>query len=1133
MALHSTRRLIGLAFLTTVFNSAFAGAGGGPLGTGALPLGTGSPLVFTEAARPERGYTLHGPSLQADFKPGEIRIISAAGLLDVRFPGSNPASRLDAIEPSSAPIYVLSGEQGRSQTARAFGAVKYHDLYPGIDMIYRVAGSHVKSEFIVGPGADPGAIRIAYDGASTPMVDASGTLVLRTSKGEMRESGLNVYQEAARSYSPVEGRFKVFRESGTVGFELGMYDHSRALIIDPTISFSTYFGGSGSDAATAVAVDAGGNIYITGWTASSDLPVTSGAIQASNRGGVDAFVAKFNPTGSTLLYCTYLGGSGDDRGMSIAVDAAGNAYVAGATSSANFPVTGQSRYQGGRKAFVAKLSPAGNQLIYSTYLGGSNYDVANGIAVDSAGDAFVAGATYSTDFPVVGPIQAALAGQEDAFVAELDSTGTKILFSTYLGGQGNDSGAAIALDASGNVYVTGGTGSPNFPVVGAIQSALGGSQDAFVAKLNPATRTLVYSTYLGGSRCLSGYPEYGAAIDVDTSGAAYVTGITSCSDFPVENAFQPTLGGFTNAFLAKLNATGSALVYSTYLGGRSTDQGTAVRVNATGSACVAGATGSSNFPLSAPLESALSGLWDAFVSCFTPAGNSLSFSTYLGGSGSDAANGLALSGSSMYVVGYTQSMDFPLTGAVQTWNGGAYGAFVVSVQVSVQVGTDLAVGKSATESSTYGTYYAALAVDGNTDGDVSHNSVSHTNSDPQAWWQVDLGASASIDNIAISNRTDCCSSRLTDYWIFVSDTPFLATDTPATLQARAGTWSSHQTSMPNPSTTIAVGASGRYVRVQLSGTGYLSLAEVQVFGSLSVSLTDLAVGKSATESSTYGTYYAALAVDGNTDGDVSHNSVSHTNSDPQAWWQVDLGASASIDNIAISNRTDCCSSRLTDYWIFVSDTPFLATDTPATLQARAGTWSSHQTSMPNPSTTIAVGASGRYVRVQLSGTGYLSLAEVQVFGSLSVSLTDLAVGKSATESSTYGTYYAAFAVDGNTDGDVSHNSVSHTNSDPQAWWQVDLGASASIDNIAIWNRTDCCSSRLTDYWIFVSDTPFLATHTPATLQARAGTWSSHQTSMPDPSTTIPVGASGRYVRVQLSGTGYLSLAEVQVFGAWE
>jgi hypothetical protein len=237
----------------------------------------------------------------------------------------------------------------------------------------------------------------------------------------------------------------------------------------------------------------------------------------------------------------------------------------------------------------------------------------------------------------------------------------------------------------------------------------------------------------------------------------------------------------------------------------------------------------------------------------------------------------------------------------------------------------------------------------------------------------------------VYTRTDCCGSRLNDYWVFVSDVPFLDTDTPLTLQNRPGTFSSHQTAVPNPFTTIAAGGvRGTYVRVQLTGTDYLSLAEVQVFGTGGAPAPmDVALGKSATQSSTfpgYATDGAAAAVDGNTDGNFGDGSVTVTNLDPNPWWQVDLGASTAVGSIAIWNRTDCCGTRLGDYWVFVSDTPFGPGDTPATLQNRAGTFSSHQTTVPNPATTIAAGAQGRYVRVQLTSAGYLSLAEVQVFG---------------------------------------------------------------------------------------------------------------------------------------------------------
>jgi len=460
----------------------------------------------------------------------------------------------------------------------------------------------------------------------------------------------------------------------------------------------------------------------------------------------------------------------------------------------------------------------------------------------------------------------------------------------------------------------------------------------------------------------------------------------------------------------------------------------------------------------------------------------------------------------------------------------------VSATLSITTG-NLALGKTATQSSKVFGYYdggPAAAIDGNTDGNFFHSSVSHTNPDPNAWWQVDLGTSAIVNTIVIWNRTDCCSSRLSDYWIFVSDVPFLATDTPATLQNRAATFASHQSDNPNPNISIGIAARGRYVRIQLSGTNSLALAEVQVFGT---TLTNLSHGRPATQSSTlagYTTTGASYAVDGNTDGSFFNGSVTHTNTDANAWWQVDLGASAAVTSVTIWNRTDCCSSRLTDYWVFVSDTPFLATDTPATLQNRASTFYSHQTTAPNPSVIIPFMARGRYVRVQLSGTDNLSLAEVEVYGTGgSPAPPNLAQNKLATQSSTlpeYGSTYAGVAVDGNTDGNFFNRSVTHTNADANAWWQVDLGASQTIGNVVVWNRTDCCSSRLGDYWVFVSDVPFLATDTPASLQNRANTFSSHQTAVPSPSATIPVNAPGRFVRVQLSGTNNLSLAEVQVFG---
>jgi hypothetical protein len=458
-------------------------------------------------------------------------------------------------------------------------------------------------------------------------------------------------------------------------------------------------------------------------------------------------------------------------------------------------------------------------------------------------------------------------------------------------------------------------------------------------------------------------------------------------------------------------------------------------------------------------------------------------------------------------------------------------------EVQVFTSANLAQGKLATQSSNYSAASTAvLAVDGNTNGSFSAGSVTATNADTNAWWQVDLATSATVSSVTVWNRTDCCGSRLSDYWVFISDTPFLATDTPLTLQSRAGTFASHQTTAPSSSATISInGAQGRYVRVQLTGTDYLSLAEVQVFGNGGAPPpTDLAQGKTAAQSSTLpGTPLASAAVDGNTDGNFNHGSVTATNADTNAWWQVDLGAPATVSSVVVWNRTDCCSGRLSDYWVFISNTPFFPTDTPTTLQSRAGTFASHQTTAPSPSTTIATnGAQGRYVRVQLTGADYLSLAEVQVLGAGGAPPpSNLAQGKAAAQSSTLpGAPPASAAVDGNTDGSFFDGSVTATNLDTNAWWQVDLGASAAVSSVVVFNRTDCCSARLSDYWVFISDTPFLATDTPVTLQSRAGTFASHQTTAPSPSTVIAAGAQGRYVRVQLSSPNYLSLAEVQVFG---
>ncbi|MGA3019936.1 MAG: SBBP repeat-containing protein, partial [Bryobacteraceae bacterium] len=458
----------------------------------------------------------------------------------------------------------------------------------------------------------------------------------------------------------VAGAFAV--HGRRVTFAIGAYDHARELVIDPTLTYATYLGGSDNESSRGIAVDASGNFYVTGFTFSLNLPVTSGAFQTAYHGGSpesdtggDAFVAKYTPAGA-LVYLTYLGGGkginspvgADDVGDAIAVDSAGNVYVTGYTSSLDFP-TVKGSYQttfGGQTAnqnlgpfgdaFVAKLNPTGTALVYSTYLGGNGDDRGTAIAVDSKGNAYVGGDTLSTNFPTLNPYQSSFKGSGgspplcsgcgvlinfgDGFVSELNAAGTALVFSTYLGGALDDSVTAIALDGSGNVYVGGATLSSDFPTtLNAYQSKYGGAAsdnnqpvlktgDGFVAKFD-ATGKLVYSTYLGGSG-----DDAVMGLAVDSTGAAYVTGFTSSANFPVSaTAAQKTFGGppgvtgergfvWGDAFVAKLAPSGSSLVWATYLGGNQDDAGMAIAVDSSGSAIVGGFANSTNLAVTSTAQ---------------------------------------------------------------------------------------------------------------------------------------------------------------------------------------------------------------------------------------------------------------------------------------------------------------------------------------------------------------------------------------------------------------------------------------------------------------------------------------------------------------------------------------------------
>jgi uncharacterized protein (TIGR03437 family) len=539
--------------------------------------------------------------------------------------------------------------------------VRYEGVYPGIDLVWYGNQHQLEYDFVVAAGADPKEIQVDYEGVESVGVEAGGDLVLRTALGEVRQQKPRVYQEVGGKRVEVEAQYAIVARN-RVSFELARYDRKRELRIDPVVLvYSTYLGGSGDDVGWGIAVDGAGSAYVTGGTSSTNFPIQA-PYQATNQGlygGRNVFVTKLTPAGNALVYSTYLGGSGGDFGSGIAVDGAGSAYVTGLTASTNFPtqVPYQATFQGGTlDAFVTKLTPAGNALAYSTYLGGSGDDYGNGIAVDGAGSAYVTGFSASANFPTQSPYQAKLNGFPAVFVTKLAPTGNALVYSTYLGGAGTAGG--IAVDGAGSAYVTGGTGSPDFPTQSPYQGTYQGSGDVFVTKLMPAGNALAYSTYLGGSGI-----DYGNGIAVDAAGSAYVTGFTGSTNFPTQSPYQATSqGGLYDAFVTKLTPAGNALVYSTYLGGGGVDDvGRAIAVDGAGSAYVTGWSG-------------------AVVAKLALAGNALVYSTYLSGSRTHVGYGIAVDGAgSVYVTGQTES-NFPTQSAYQaTFQGGTLDAFVAKL----------------------------------------------------------------------------------------------------------------------------------------------------------------------------------------------------------------------------------------------------------------------------------------------------------------------------------------------------------------------------------------------------------------------------------------------------------------------
>jgi len=609
---------------------------------------------------------------------GEDAEMSQA-VFSATFVGGKPV-RPTALDPSSVKVNYYRGNDASKWLSGVptFTKVAYKGLYDGVDLCTWGKRSGLKYEFHVAPSASWERIVIKYEGIEGLSIDDKGALHVRTSLGEIVDGAPVVYQETAGGRAEIAARYRLVDESSYC-FEIrGAVDDSLPIIIDPDLVWASYLG-SDYDIGCGIAVDASGSCYVTGHTESSDFP-TPGGFDTSYNGWGDAFVAKVTSSGQ-FAWASYLGGSGFDSGCGIAVDASGDCYVTGYTASLDFLAAGgfDTRLSGVYDAFVARVTSSG-QLAWASYLGGSGDDSGQGIALDASANCYVTGWTDSPDFPTAGGFDTSFnGGTRDAFVAKVTSSG-QIAWASYLGGGSTDGGSGIAADASGNCYVTGYTASSDFPTPGGFDTSPNGYYDAFVAKVTSLGQ-LAWASYLGGGDCVPRVDDHGYGIAVDASGNCYVTGQTQSWDFPTPGGFDTSYNGGTgDAFVAKVTSSGQ-LAWASYLGGSNWDWGNGIGADASGNCYVTGFTQSSDFPTPGGFDTSLGG-GDAFVVKVTSSGQLAWASYLGGSSGDGGRAIAVDASGSCYVTGDTTSSDFPTPGGFDTRLTGSRNAFVAKVGIA-------------------------------------------------------------------------------------------------------------------------------------------------------------------------------------------------------------------------------------------------------------------------------------------------------------------------------------------------------------------------------------------------------------------------------------------------------------------
>lgn len=622
-------------------------------------------------------------------KNGKLKYLDVTPIskstLRLQFVGGNKHPIITGKEalPSKTNYFIGNDRKKWHTNISNFAQVNYQQLYPGIDMVFYGNNHQLEYDIHVAPGANPNKINFKLVGAKALQLDKHGNLfIAMQGKEHLQMHKPTIYQLVKGKKHLIAGKF-ILSAKKEVGFKIGKYDNTKPLVIDPVLDYSTYLGGSEDNCGLGIALDNGPNpaVYVTGYTKSTDFPIEGGVQSTNNGPGRTAFVTKINREGTAIVYSTYLGGSGgNDEGFAIAVDSTGSAYITGETNSKDFPLQNpyQATNRGARDftAFVTKLNPEGNALVYSTYLGGSGENQeGNAIAVDSSGFAYVTGETTSKDFPIKNPFQATNKGPKfTAYVTKFNPSGTDLVFSTYLGGSGGqDEGNGIAIDEEQNIFVTGETNSKDFPVLNAIQprpGPRGAGQTGFLTRFNANGTGLVFSTYFGGS----GGNDYPTCIALDPNGAAIFGGYTNSTDFPTINAAQATNRGAGhgrgfNGFVSRIDHTGSQVIASTYLGGTGGDDRVmGVAADGLFRSHITGFTNSTDFPTVFPFQGSNNG--PAITSFYTIIDIDIPilFSTYFGGSGgNDRGFATAVDADrNSYVTGLTNSTDFPLLNPIQS-----------------------------------------------------------------------------------------------------------------------------------------------------------------------------------------------------------------------------------------------------------------------------------------------------------------------------------------------------------------------------------------------------------------------------------------------------------------------------------